>query len=168
MTTAKTQHSKANLRDHTLRWKKERVVSATKLRDEGFIWDGFVGGSAADCDWDRPAATSDVGESTSIQTAVSATSARQGFSEKSRNCQAFVRELRVLCAERTNHGRWFLYVGGECSKIADSKRELIRVCNAQGLKSSDYFIGYVDDVAEKDFVSGEIEISDFDDDVFVS
>ena len=75
-------------------------------------------------------------------------------------CSAFRHDLPKLCADSQLYDRWVLYVGNRRDQVADTKRELIRDCNARGLAPSDYFIGYVDDVAALDFESDDIDVCD--------
>ena len=77
-------------------------------------------------------------------------------------CAKFLHDLPVLCADTQFNERWVLYVGDHRENVADTKRELIHQCNARGLASSDYFIGYVDDVAAQDFESGDIDVCDIE------
>ena len=74
------------------------------------------------------------------------------------SCEAFLRDLATLVADPAIQNRWVLYVGGRRSQVADTKRELIRRCNARGLSPADYFIGYVDQYTAQDFDSADIEV----------
>ena len=75
-------------------------------------------------------------------------------------CFTFRHDLPKLCADSQLYDRWVLYVGERRDQAAATKRERIRYCNARGLAPSDYFIGYVDDVAALDFESGDIDVCD--------
>ncbi len=81
-------------------------------------------------------------------------------------CSAFRHDLPKLCADSQVYERWVLYIGDRRDQVADTKRELIRDCNARGLSPSDYFIGYVDDVAALDFESGDIDMCDVHEPIF--
>ena len=74
------------------------------------------------------------------------------------SCEAFLRDLSTLVADPAIRNRWVLYVADHRGTAADTKRELVRQCNARGLSPAEYFIGYVDDYTAQDFESAEIEV----------
>ena len=96
----------------------------------------------------------------SSHNAASASNASELSIGASMACAKFLHDLPELCSDRQLNERWVLYVGNHRENVADTKRELIHQCNARGLASSDYFIGYVDDVAALDFEPGEIDVCD--------
>ena len=77
---------------------------------------------------------------------------------KMASCEAFLRDLSTLVADPAIRNRWVLYVGEARCSAADTKRELVRQCNEDGLSPTEYFIGYVDDYTAQDFESADIEV----------